>query len=545
MEGGSFGASVLASLAIALFVGSAAQTEADVSKIDQPEAPSSAEEAARLERHATLRLPSAPVLRIPRGQTGFIEVEVTLLRPPKGRVDARLTDQKQDRGVAFASWAEVTEPAEKGRTKISVLYAIRVAPATEEGRYEISATLGAFDLAASKAPDRGPNALLGRKSLEHTVEVIGPAFDLAAVELDRRAYAHHQGLAIEAHGKLGSLRDQFALDRVDPAPAPERRSEAEAERVRTFLHHRLRADVALERLRAAASRSPDVEIATAALRALGSSSRRLSGPAARASTIEGKTTAEALASIAALIEALRLDEAEATLGKLRNGGKLSKDELSRTLVMLGGVNAARGRDADARRFFGQALCIDPKLVPAFRHALMLGRFEEARRTPGACARPTSIDGVTAYHAPLDHGVGFLVRASFGPDPEHLVAGGDIELWGTGGGRYKAEKVRADPGTGGRLEARFTDPGGLENYAGDLLVKVLLRDVSGVVVATFGEPDPTPVALGRLEGAGEPLLPLWAWLVLGGVAVAGAVSALVIVRSNRETKQGLGPFSVEF
>ena len=83
------------------------------------------------------------------------------------------------------------------------------------------------------------------------------------------------------------------------------------------------------------------------------------------------------------------------------------------------------------------------------------------------------------------GVEVQVKVPYGPDPYNLIEGGDVELWGSGGGILDSQKVKARRGDITWLRADFPDTGFLENYEGNLLVRVLAKDSSGVVIASAG------------------------------------------------------------
>jgi len=127
----------------------------------------------------------------------------------------------------------------------------------------------------------------------------------------------------------------------------------------------------------------------------------------------------------------------------------------------------------------------------------------------------------------------------------IGAGGDIEIWGVGGALGKSAHVRVPEQGARELAADFTDTKELETYVGQLLFKVFVRDVSGVVIASLGDPDLLAVSAG--EGPGGPgfEVPLWLWVVAGSVAAVGAVTVGVVALSHKETKQGIGPISAEF
>jgi hypothetical protein len=420
---------------------------------------------------------------------------------------------------------------------------VRVASNAPAGKYKLGATFVAME--------RDDPAPIGTRQILHTVDVREPQTAVDVVQVDKRAYLYHQTLALEAYKTLRGLHDYLRFDRVDPPP-PRQRVTSEKDRVEVekFTRHRLRADIAMQRLRAAAD-LPDRKIAEAAVLAIGLTSKKAVGPAAKAAVIDGLAPAQAIELAKAALDDLRIDDAEGMLVRLRKSGELKKPELGRVIDLLGAVYVVRGRDEDAKTEHGQALCIDPKLElglakPALA-SLVKRVFERERVASNACVNRLAVSTVSAERTPGDQSVQIVVRAVFGPDPRELVQGGDIEIWGGGGGMLQGQKVRAvHDGSGmGVLEARFENAPELENYGGQVLLKVVARDVSGIAIADAGDPDPISVPIGDAPQMGGIDLPWWAYAIAAGVAVAGTATAVAIIQANKDTQHGIGPITAEF
>jgi hypothetical protein len=503
-------------------------TEEDVSQIDR--AP--ATQSDHLEAHATPRSNDPASIRAARGEIVFGEARVQLDRAAKGDVYGRVTGAKNLRDVKLVPWLDLLGVAKK---EARVLFGARVSRSSPAGTGKVSATLEIIE--------RDGGATIGKHDLGLTVEVLDEARapDAALIELDRRAYLYHQKRAQEAYDRLPALHDYLRLDRVDPPPPPARVKGKEGPALEQFLHHRLRADFMLERLHIAAD-ARDEAIAELAARAIGSLSAKPTGAAAKASAIEAVTIAKGLSMAIGELDDLHVDEAEGFVLRLRKSGRLERAELAQALAIQGAIDVVRGKSKDAEQHFGQALCVQPDVKIALRRAFMARELEAARRSPNACKKPVTVQTVTAQRASVDGKLSIVVDAAFAPDPEQLVAGGDVELWGAGGALRKTDRVRAQ---GGKLEAAFEDTGDLENYAGQLLLKVFLRDVSGVVLASWGDPDPMAVSVAKGNDVIVEGFPSWVWWLAGGVAIAGAATVGVVLLTNRETKHGIGPVTAEF
>lgn len=505
-----------------------------------------AEDPAEIERHVAARVPSAPVLRVARGSTIFVEAIVPLPRGfPVEKIEARLASVRAPREVRWIPSVEIEpfEGATPNATSLRLLYALRVSmSAPEASPQKVAATIQVRDLGAKRP--------IATMNVQHALEIVSPNVPaLQDIDLDRRAYLLHQRLTMEAYAKLKSLHGDLRYDRVDAPPPIERIPEGDLDALKAFLRHRLRADIALTRLRVAADLE-DATLQEAAVLAIGSLSKGPSGSAERASAIQGETIERALDMTERALDDLRVDEAEGYLKRLRKSGRLDRSTFARWLTLFGAVDVIRARRDHARAHFGQAICIRPDITLPLRRLPISRAWDAERTSPSACTRPIAIERVTATRRPsADGGTVIVVRADLTPDPHHVVSGGDIELWGSGGEVQKLERVRAieDAERTSRLEASFADTGMLENYAGELLIKVFAREVSGIVVASHGDPDPISTPIGRspeLSGMAAEI-PSWVWYVAAGVAAVGAATAGVVLLSGRETKQGIGPIIAEF
>ena len=121
-----------------------------------------------------------------------------------------------------------------------------------------------------------------------------------------------------------------------------------------------------------------------------------------------------------------------------------------------------------------------------------------------------------------------------------------DSWGTGGGAFATRRVRYTENNGQKiLIGSIADNGKMQTYTGQILVKVFLRDESGVVIDSFGDPDPVSLPIEEGENLPSVNVPWWVWLIIGvAVAGAGAATAIVLTRPE-ESELGIGPIEVTF
>lgn len=505
--------------------------ETDLDRIDAtPEAPEQLE-ATRLEdRLLRLARPDQPV-SLAIGDTVFLETELNLDAPPQPR--AIVSSFKSSKpGLLVLPVVTLEDQSSGKKRKVLLRYSVRntglVGTAKLELRLQVSLQ---FSKNEAGAAIQDVALLLNGQLATPT---------LADVEDDKRAFLLFQARAEEAYRGLPTLHDYLRLDRVDRPPTAAGLKSEQRPLLERFIGARLYADIALARLRAAADH-PDPTLADAAVLALGSLSKKPNSVAKKARAIEGLTNLQALDAIRAALLDLRIDEAEGFLDKLRNSGRLNRAELTAGLELEAGIHAMRGRRELARVALGRSLCLEPGRTSTLDRPFFQRLAEEAKS--GGCTQALRIIQTQAERQVTTDGPKVSVVSTFGPDPFRLVSGGEIQIWGSGGEVHSAEKIRTSE-DGTRLEAEFSDNGELENYAGQVLVKVVLRDLSGVPIATFGDPDPQPLDLSG-EGGGGLGLPWYGWAIAGGVLVVGAATAGIIIAASQGETRGIGPVDVTF
>jgi hypothetical protein len=495
--------------------------------VEIDEAPSVKELRKRaIEARTEVAADPTETVAIDAGETLFFRVKVPVRKgvPLDGTIDK----VRAPKGVSIVPWVEVA-----GGFAIYGIQADRTVASTDLLEGEIILR------------DREGNPV-GRKALLHEIAPRRSAPTAEIIALDRDAYLHHQAIAASAYERLQRLHDFLRLDQFVRPPSAQNVPADRTEDYLRFMHHRLRADAAERRLRAAAG-SSDEAIEVQAIQAIGALSRRPSGPAKMARAIDGVTTTDALAITTKALEDLRIDEAEGFLDKLRNGGRLTKEELAEALIIAGAIRFARGAERDAAKEMGRAFCIIPELGSAPARRAFAKLFAEAKAaTP--CKEPIEIREVKVEHAKSGESLVYRITAEFGDDPFGLITGGDVQLWGSGGEIFAGDQVRTTDVEGRRfLVGEVRDSGNMETFGGQILVKAFVKDVSGVVIASFGHPDPKPLPIERHESLPAVDIPWWVWVVVaGGVAVAaGTTTAIVLGTREREAELGIGPIEVTF
>ncbi|MEQ9500969.1 MAG: hypothetical protein RIT81_29130 [Deltaproteobacteria bacterium] len=475
--------------------------------------------------------PADPV-EIEAGQTVLVEVKARVARPdvvaipPVRAVIVRPTGVRSGRNAKVLSWIEVV--------KVSRRFVTARVPVTglTPGR-----TTVAFGL---EIRERGAVDPVGVKPVSLTVKVIAPTTTAAEIEPWVEAFTRADGAAKDAHRKISkTLRRKIPIDRLSPYPreAVEDRDLAPLAR---FYGQRLRALAAQRALRAAAD-ADDAALARKATLAIGSITPPV-GEDYDTTALQRLTNAKAIAAITRAIDDLRVQRAHAFADALLSSGRLDLWELAEVLALRGFVMLVRGEDNRAERELGRAYCVRADLEPAVKRPWFV-EAARAAKTANACTRPLAVDRVVATHVVKDDTPALEVIATFGPDPHHLVAKANIQLWGYDGALDTSLTVPALHAKIPRAEARLT--GSVPTGDGYALIKVFLLDANGTELVATGDPDPLAVPVVAGEGSGGPL-PWWVWAIAGGVVVAGAATAGVVALSRSgDVERVIGPVDVRF
>jgi hypothetical protein len=432
------------------------------------------------------------------GETIFVNAELEV-DEARGELKGSVKDVRAGSGLGIAPFVEVVE---RKPGAVVVRYAIEIAPDRAAGTDTIEATLQVD----------ADGRRIAKKSIAHELAVTTPTPTPEEIARERDAVREHVSKAEQRGAKP-----------------------------KTVAHHELRSEAARRRLLAAA-RAEDPAVELAAIHAIGS----LAKGASRAPKpgAESMTTEAVLDAAAKQLDALAIDEAESALIEVRR--KLVKKELAVALQLLGAIELAKGDDEDSRRAFGQALCADPGLQAILKRRAFQTAFEAAK-AQNPCREPIRIQEIHVERDQGKKGLVIEISATFGDDPFGLVEYGDVQIWGTGGGMFASDRPRSIEKNGQRsVLGEIDDNGKMETYDGQILVKVFLRDSAGVVIDSFGDPDPVPRPI---ESGGDlsSTIPWWVWIVTAGVAVAAGatVTAIVLTRDDGEPPLGIGPIEVTF
>lgn len=526
----------------------------DVSKVDAD--PTRPEPDAERERPALLALTAREAaagdeLQLEPGGAVVLPSEIPLPRAPSGPIVLRL---RSARGVqleigpplASATAALAPRPpgpepsAPKKRRKKT---RVRKAPElwVAQGRYFVRSP----PLTSGPAPASGlievleleSGRVLARRQVELKARIVETALEPAAIGQLETAAAHFAARQRESET---ALKAQIG----SPVPlSPERLQPGQLSAESLALITRLledswRREVARGRLRAL-TLSPNAALAEAAMLALGRLAPRTEATGREPSQEE---PAKELAAIRAQLSELAIERAERGVSRLRRRSDLSRDELGELLALDGALAALRGEAEAAKKSFGQALCLDPsRSSPDLRPPA--GRLFEEVKSDARCAVALHANAPEAYLTSTPAGTELHVRVTVGPDPYGVVAGGAVLLYGGGGGVLAEEKVRAEGADQRTLVAAFPDDPGFRNMAGELLVQVVAKSVSGVPLASVGDPVPVRLLVGEHEdySAG---VPWWVW-VGGGILVLAGAGVTTFLLVPKEEVRGIGPIDVTF
>ncbi|MGF1509686.1 MAG: hypothetical protein ACFB9M_09335 [Myxococcota bacterium] len=236
------------------------------------------------------------------------------------------------------------------------------------------------------------------------------------------------------------------------------------------------------------------------------------------------------------LDALDLDAAAEALRLVRRDPRATLGELARALEWGAALALLRGRDNLARQLVQQATTLFPELTPRNPFPWAQQRFIQLRQKL-APAQRLAIGRVTVEPSQD----GSTVSVEFGPDAGRLVRRARVE-------RVQTQTTRTSPvlheGLRGRSRIAFPST----EATGSQALRVMLLDEVGRVLAEEGTTAPLYVPVVETEASSSPRVPSWVWWTLGGVALAGAAAATVILATDGGTPEpdrGIGPFDIEF
>ncbi|MFO0727334.1 MAG: hypothetical protein U1E65_26375 [Myxococcota bacterium] len=484
---------------------------------------------ANIEGSLIHRIQAAPSLELARGDTVFVELSQRVHDLPEGEISPHVISAAKPPKVAVLDWTDHVETAvNRGISTVRLQVILRADPSAPLGSYPLDVKVEVLDRVGHT---------FGILNLRASVRVVEPSGGPPEVSLAEKAYLHHLRAATEGLRAAPSLSKFLRPHEVGMPASAEGLTQQEQLVLRGILKSRLRAEIARDRLRAFAGGAPG-PVADQALLALATAHPRPTADKRR----EIRDRARLLeASLAALAE-LDLEEAERGFVRLRGDEKLETELLPDVLAGLGATAAARNDIPQAEMSFGQALTLRPNLVAPARFGRILKAFDTAKKRTKS-TKALAMHSAVAIPVETDDGPGLKLRVIYGPDQHHLVDRGTLELIGPGGGVLGRREVMAERGDLASLEAIFT-PAEVGTLDKEVLVRSTALDVVGLEVASFGKPAPARVALEVETEDHSSGLPWWLWAV-GGVAVAGAATAVAVGVSGHTQKPAIGPIDVRF
>ncbi len=499
----------------------------------KPKKPASQDDDKLLEQHI-VRVRSHPSrLETIEGDTVFFELELDFAHTDSG-FEAGLTSRGKAPGIQWIPWVHIVDARRDGpRTQATLRVALRAGIA-RRAPYRLSATLAVYTKDGSKT--------LWRKDVQVELRVWPHETTSKALALDRRAFLFFQKRAKTVYEKLQDHRHRLSLSEMTRPPPARSVPEEKWPSVVQFFEHRVRAETAYHRLRKAAD-SRDPTLARQAIMALAALADEAPGPnGPRFSNQKHLKPQQTLKSAKRALQDLRFRKAETLLQSAKLSGQLNRTEFAQTFQLLALLYAAKNQQHQAEKHLGQALSAAPTLKNPFLRRFFR-HWIETTKAKLRTQKPIEIRKVRAQRFRSHEGPKLLVSAEFGPDPWSLIAGGDIEVWSGGGQVESVKQIRAQNGS---LSATFSDSAQVRNYAGDLLVKVLVKEISGTVIAGFGEPSPIAIAVEEAEALDTTWsIPWWAWLAASGAAIAGAATLGIVLADGNDVERGIGPVTVSF
>ena len=473
---------------------------------------------------------ASEILEITVGQTYWVENTFPIQQTIQGPVLARIIEVRANSSVIIPPAVEVLRTS----PDLKVRYALR-------GRTTSShAARVRFALEV-----RDAEGVVARRRINHQVVVLPATFRLEDIEAAHQALKIHQEEAERAYAALSAIHDILPASGLARPPPRNRIPDPLVPEVERFVVARLRANSAAFTLRIAAD-ARDPAVSERAIFALAEPSRR-SKAQQRAGTqiIENLDVAGVLALAHQTLDGLAFDRTEGILQALRQSGRPLRPELAETLALLGVLHHLRGNRNLAIVNLDSAFCLKPTLEIHLQRAALNVPLEAARQRAACNGHGLSVHSVVARQDQTSEGPVFVVEARFGPDPHRIATTGTVELWGFGGAMFFAENARTVHDPEGILKLNLRSPQGAVSDDGRILVKVFVKDSSGVILASAGDPDPMSLAVGEEHSDGG--IPTWLWITAGALALVGGATAVGVwaVNQNPEPVRGVGPIDIRF
>ena len=217
--------------------------------------------------------------------------------------------------------------------------------------------------------------------------------------------------------------------------------------------------------------------------------------------------------------------AEALANALAGSAALTKQEATEGYKVLGLSYVALGREEQAKQAFKKLLAANPAYeLPSTESPKALDLFEQVRATlPKTGAGAVQL---TQAASPVRPGKGSPITVSIALVDDGLKTKG-VVVYHRVRGQKGYSSVTAAPGPGsGRFNAiisgTFVNPPAIEYY-------VIATDAGGQALDAEGSAEePMVLVVDQEAGAATPIYgKWWFWTAVGGVLVAGAITAIAL------------------
>ena|GEM_PF-6499564 len=419
----------------------------------------------------------------------------------------------------------------KRKNDIKVTYAIKSRGKSQLRRYSLRFSISIFREASKKA--------VRVKNLRHLIETVAPEVQIRSPRFIAQTHNYFQNLASEIRNELPAGTKSPSMRSL---PSSLYKQQLPRTWSRHFFSHRLKASIAERELYKILKSSKehdrdDVLKAILDLRYFENSIQNRLSP---------YTTTPQSALQASVNKLLRYELSDALyLSKFaRNSGKLEIHLLAKSLLIIGGIQLLGAPNSQsAIATLSKAICLKKNLDFPLA-SLQVAQTLETIKSSNLCKQKLNIQQVRARRFIEDGANMVEVTALFGPDPYKMVSGGTIELWGAGGDIIESAQIRAERGAINRVVSTFEDRGDIQNYVGDILIRIIVKDVAGTELAYYGQTE--PIALG-IDESSISIVDRWGpWLwILTGIAVTSAGLLTYSHFSSQEPERGIGPVTIRF
>jgi hypothetical protein len=472
-------------------------------------------------------------IQLPTGDTYFGKLQLPL-KPDLDLPNVQIKIVPTTKSKAFLIFEYPVQVALLSNTKnrLEIIYAIQNKTSTPIGKYAVRLNV---EIHAHKTKKR-----LLKKKIYHRIKITSPNAIQDTTTLDHQAFDYFQKQAMEKKRGLGKMRQELSMQSIRYQVID--LSKKDRPLIRAFLYDRIRADVAYRRLKQRAQ-SKTSAFRIQAIRALANLAH-FDDQAKRRLRYQLSEPDLSLKHALLALEDFDFHDSHLLASRARNSGKLNRKTLSRALAVLAAIELIRKpKSPKVRPLVGQAFCLNPKLKTPIRLSMVKREFEDMRKSP-PCPNGIIVGQVVATRR-IENGLNMVdVTGEFGPDPYELVSGGNIELWGAGGEIIETAKIRARHGEKNTLISSFEDRGDIQNYVGQILIRLLVKDLSGVDVAVFGQDEAIPIDIDESNLSFTRHIDWWMWALAGAVILAGSATAILSV-VDTDPQRGVGPISIRF